>query len=211
MTCVYGPAVAYAFQDPLLAAYRHSAVHVSLIRVLDGTALNWCRQEDLRARMSETVLLGKIKDPELTVLNFRGQLQSRMGGKQEGPIEIHPKFCNLNPVFRNTSEVLRISAWTKSFEFTKRELETIIERDVLPAKIPEFATLRRMTLGLKSPIVVPSLHARAALEQQHKMFTDSWDPLYIWYSAVVYFPTCETKINSDHARKEDAGLDASKV
>ena len=54
---------------------------MSLISVLDGTALNWCRQEELRARMSDTVLFGKVKDPELMVFNFRGQLQCRMGGK----------------------------------------------------------------------------------------------------------------------------------
>ena len=41
VTCVYGPAVTYAFPDPLVAAYRHSVVHVSLISVLDRTALNW--------------------------------------------------------------------------------------------------------------------------------------------------------------------------
>ena len=46
VTFVYGPAVTYAFPDPLVAAYRHSVVHVRLISVLDGTALNWCRQED---------------------------------------------------------------------------------------------------------------------------------------------------------------------
>ena len=55
VTCVYGPAVTCAFPDPLVAAYRHTVVHVSLISVLDGAALNWCKQEDLRARMSETV------------------------------------------------------------------------------------------------------------------------------------------------------------
>ena len=59
VSCVYGPAVTYAFLDPLVAAYLHSVVHVSLISVLDETALNWCRQEDLRARMSETVLFGR--------------------------------------------------------------------------------------------------------------------------------------------------------
>ena len=96
-TSVYGPAVAYAFPDRL-----NSVVHVSLISVLDGTALNWCRQEDLRARMSETVLFGKIKDPELIVLNFRGQLQFKMAGKQEDPIKVQPKFCNLNPVAKDT-------------------------------------------------------------------------------------------------------------
>ena len=42
VTCIYGPAVTYSFPDPLVAAYRNSVVHVSLIRVLDGTALNWC-------------------------------------------------------------------------------------------------------------------------------------------------------------------------
>ena len=67
VTCVYGPAVTYAFPDPLVTAYRHSVVHVNLISILDGTALNWCKQEDLRAQMK--------------VLNFRGQLLCRMGGK----------------------------------------------------------------------------------------------------------------------------------
>ena len=49
VTCVYGPAVTYALPDPLVATYRHSVVNVNLISVLDGTALNWCRQEDLSA------------------------------------------------------------------------------------------------------------------------------------------------------------------
>ena len=72
VTCIYGPAVTCAFPDPLVVAYRHSVAHVSLISVLDGTALNWCRQEELRARMSDTVLFRKVKDPELMVFNFRG-------------------------------------------------------------------------------------------------------------------------------------------
>ena len=58
--------------------------------VLDGTALNWCRQEVLRAQMSNTVLFGKVKVPELVVFNFRGQLQCRMGGKREGPLRLTP-------------------------------------------------------------------------------------------------------------------------
>ena len=42
VTCIYGPAVTHAFPDTLVAAYRNSVVHASLISVLDGTALNWC-------------------------------------------------------------------------------------------------------------------------------------------------------------------------
>ena len=116
VTCIYGPAVTYAFPDTLVAAYRHSVVHVSLISVLDGTALNWCQQEVLRKRMSNTVLFGKVKDPELVVFNFRGKLQCRMGEKREGSIETYPKFWNLNPLTANGQEILRIPAWKKSFE-----------------------------------------------------------------------------------------------
>ena len=111
VTCFCGPAVTYAFPDPLVAAYRHSVVHESLISILDGTTLNWCEQRNLRVRTSGTVLFGKIKDPELIVINFRGQLQCRMRGKREGPIEAYPKFWHLNPVAKNTREVLRIPAW----------------------------------------------------------------------------------------------------
>ena len=74
-----------------MAAYRNSVVHMSLISVLDATALNWCRQEELRARMSDTVLFGKVKDPEFVVFNFRGQLQCRMGGGNvKVPLKLTP-------------------------------------------------------------------------------------------------------------------------
>ena len=92
VTCIYGQAVTYAFPDPLVAAYRNSVLHVSLISVLDGTALNWCRQEVLKARMSNTVLFGKIKDPEISVFNFRGQLQCRIGGSVKVPLRLTPSF-----------------------------------------------------------------------------------------------------------------------
>ena len=171
-------------------------VHVSLISVLDGTALNWCRQEELSARMSDTVLFGKVKDPELMVFNFRGQLQCRMGGKLEGPIKVYPKFWNLNPLAADKQEILKISAWKGSFNLVKRDWEMLVEREVLPTTVPEFPIIRRMTLGMNSTLVIPSLHARATVEKQQKEFTDGWDSMFFGYSAAVYFHTCDIKINS---------------
>ena len=66
----------------------------------------------------------------------------------------------------------------------------------LAKTIPEFPTVRRMTLGMNSSLVVPSLFARAAAEGQQREFTDGWDPLFIGYTAAVYFHTCDIKINS---------------
>ena len=40
VTCINGPVVTYAFPDPLVAAYRNSVAHVSLISALDGSALD---------------------------------------------------------------------------------------------------------------------------------------------------------------------------
>ena len=196
VTCIYGPAVTYAFPDPVVTAYRYLVTHLSLISILDGTTLNWCQPEVLRAQMSNTVLFEKVKDPELMVYSFRGQLQCRMGGKREGPIETYPKFWNLNPLTASGQEVLRIPAWKKSFELVKRELEAILEKEFLPTSIPEFPTVRRMTLGMNSSLVAPSLFARAAAEEQQREFTDGWDPLFIGYTAAVYFHTCDIKINS---------------
>ena len=123
VTCIYGPAVTYAFPDPLVTAYRYSVTHLSLISILDGTTLNWCQQEVLRAQMSNTVLFGKVNDPELVTYSFRGQLQCRMGGKPEGPIETYPKFWNLNPL-------------TANVQFEVREALRILERVGLENKLP---------------------------------------------------------------------------
>ena len=91
---------------------------------------------------------------------------------------------------------MRVSAWKKSFELVKRELEAILEKEVLPTSIPEFPTVRRMTLGMNSSLVVPSLFARTMAEEQQREFTDGWDPLFIGYTAAVYFHTSDIKINS---------------
>ena len=194
VTCIYGPAVTYAFPDPLVAAYCNSMVQVSLISVLGVTALNWRRQEVLRVRMSKTVLFGKVKYPELVLFNFGGQMQCRMGGKRYGPIETYPKFWNLNPLTADGQEILIIPAWKKSFELVKRELEATLEKEILPATVPEFPTIRRMTLGMNSPLVAPSLFAIATVEKQQKEFTDGWNPLFIGYTAAVFFHTCVIKI-----------------
>ena len=84
----------------------------------------------------------------------------------------------------------------ESFMLVKRELEAILENEILPATIPEFPTVRIKTLGMNSSLVVPSLSARAAAERRQREFTDGWDPLFIGYTAAVYFHTCDIKINS---------------
>ena len=102
-----------------------------------------------------------------------------MGVKREGPVETYPKFWSLNPLTANGQDILRIPAWKKSFELVKKELEATLEKEILPATIPELPTVRRRTLGMNSSLVVPSLFARATVERQQEEFTPGWDPLFI--------------------------------
>ena len=97
----------------------------------------------MRAQMSETVLFGKIKDPEFMVLTYRGELQCRMGGKREDPIEAYPKFWKLNSLERQAREVLKIPTWTEAFDLIRKELDMFFERDKLLATLPEFPTVRQ--------------------------------------------------------------------
>ena len=134
------------------------------------------------------------------------------GGKREDPIETYPKFWNLNPLKADGKEILRIPAWKKSFELVKRELEATLEKEILPATIPVFPTVRRMTLGMNISLVVPSLFARATVERQQNEFTDGWDSLFLGYTAMVYFHTCDIKINSWTTQaKKNERLHASKI
>ena len=71
--------------------------------------------------MSKTVWFGKIKDPEMIVLKLRVQLQCRMGGKRQVPIEFYPKVWILNPCWRGlvnagSDEGLRIDKEGTGFD-----------------------------------------------------------------------------------------------
>ena len=139
-------------------------------------------------RKGEGSGVGEIQFPRTTAVQD--------GRQARRPHRNLSQVLDLNPLTANGQEILRIPAWKKSFELVKRELEAILEKEVLPASFPEFPTVRRMTLGMNSSLVVPSLFARAATEEQQKEFIDGWDPLFIGYSAASCFHTSDAKINS---------------
>ena len=78
---------------------------------------------------------------------------------------------------KQTRVVLRIPFWTtKAFDLIRKELEMILEWDMLLATIPEFPMVRRMTLGVNSPMLVPSAQAR--------------EVVHAWLGPPVYWIIC---------------------
>ena len=125
------------------------------------------------------------------------------GGKREGPIETYPKFWNWNPLTADWREILRIPAWKGSFERVKKELELTLENEILPTVVSEFPIVRRMILGMNSPLLVPSLDARASVEKQQKKFTDR-----IYSSSSLPHVRHQDKLMGN-TRKEDEELNGS--
>ena len=83
-------------------------------------------------------MFGKIKNPELTVLNFSGQLQCRMDVKRQGLSEVYPKFWKIKPLEKQAGEILIIPAWTEAFDLIRKSLGVNLERDVLSAPLRIF-------------------------------------------------------------------------
>ena len=97
VTVIYGSAVAFAFPDVKVEAYRRLVLHLNLIAAVDGNALIWCGQHALREMMSEDVLFAKISESEMTVINYDDHFRDRIGEVDRGHIEVFPKLWNLRP------------------------------------------------------------------------------------------------------------------
>ena len=104
VTVIYGPAVTFAFPDVKMEAYRRSVLHLNLISAVDGSALNWCEQHELRELKSEDLLFAKISEREMTVVNFDDHFCDCMGEVDRGHIEVFPKLWNLRPYDKTNGE-----------------------------------------------------------------------------------------------------------
>ena len=115
VTVIYGPAVTFAFPDVKVEAYRRSVLHLDLISAVDGSALNWCEQHELRELMIEDLLFAKLSQPEMTVVIFDDHFRDRMGEMDRGHIEIFPKLWNLRPYDKINGEITRIPRLTAAY------------------------------------------------------------------------------------------------
>ena len=75
---IYGPAITFAYPDVKVEAYRRSVLHLNLISAVDVSVLNWCEQHVLRELMSKDLLIGKIAEPIMTVVNFDDHFRDRI-------------------------------------------------------------------------------------------------------------------------------------
>ena len=123
----------------------------------------------------------------------------------------YPKFWNLSLLEKKAREALKIPTWMEAFDLMRKKLEMILDRDVLPATLSKSPTVSRMTFGMNNSLLVPSKQAREVVEQQQRVLTQGWDPLFVGYSAAAYFNLSEIKISSWTTEAKKMGLNAAEV
>ena len=110
---------------------------------------------------------------------------------------------------RNLSQVLEPkppdSKWARDLENSRMEEELRAGEEGVRSDIGEGSPASKHSRipdseendpGDEQLLVVPCLFAKAATEEQQKEFIDGWDPLFIGYTAAIYFHTSDAKINS---------------
>ena len=182
---IYGPAVTFAFPDVKVEAYRRSVLHLNLISAVDGSTLNWCEQHTLRELMSEDLLLTKISEPEMTVINFDDHFRDLMGEVERGYIEVFPKLWNLRPYGKTNGEITRVPRLTAAYHKVREETKDWGDYKKLPEAIPEFPLIRRMSLGAVSVVQTPRLRAFETNERRVGNFVGTMDPYLVGRNAAV--------------------------
>ena len=185
VTVIYGPAVTFAFPDVKVGAYRRAVLHLKLISAVDGSALNWCEQHVLRELMSEDLLIAKISEPEMTVVNFNDHFRDRMGQVDRGHIEVFRKLWNLRPYDKTNGEIIRDPRLTAAYHKVREETKGWVDYKTLPEKIPEFPLIRRMLLGAVSAVQTPRLRAFETNESRVAKFSETMDPCFVGRNAAV--------------------------
>ena len=172
VTVIYGLAVAFAFPDVKVEAYRRSVLHLKLISAVDGSVLNWCEQHVLRELMSKDLLFGKIAEPEMTVVNFDDHFRDRIGEVERGHIEVFPKLWNLRPYDKINGEITRVPRLTTAYHKVREETKDWGDYEKLPEEIPEIPLIRRMLLGAVSVVQTRRLRVFETNERRAAKFSE---------------------------------------
>ena len=75
---MYGPVVKHVFSDVQLESYRHSALHVNLVSVVDCSVLNLVEERELRRMARENRLFGRIAQPGCVLMYLSNCSKCRM-------------------------------------------------------------------------------------------------------------------------------------
>ena len=188
VTVVYGPVMSFAFPDVQVKAYRNSVLYVNLVSVVDCSVLNWVEQSELRKLASDDRLFGRIAEPGWVLMDFNNHFKCRMGREDLSHIQFNPKLWNLRPVVKDTGEAVGVPQLPGAYAHAKENQQTWLPGSrPLPDQCHRFPPIRRMLLGVTSPIIAPRIGAARDAEKRMLKWSGGMEPRFIsWNVAAAH-------------------------
>ena len=186
VTVVYGPVMSFAFPDVQVKAYRNSVLYVNLVSVVDCSVLNWVEQSELRRLASDDRLFGRIAEPGWVLMDFNNHFKCRMGREDLSHIQFNPKLWNLRPVVKDTGEAVGVPQLPGAYAHAKENQQTWLPGSrPLPDQCPRYPPIRRMLLGVTSPIIAPRIGAARDAEKRMLKWSGGMEPRFISWNAAA--------------------------
>ena len=186
VTVVYGSVMSFAFPDVQVKAYRDSVLYVNLVSVVDCSVLIWVAQSELRRLASDDRLFGRKAEPGWVLMDFNNQFKCRMGREDLSHIQFNPKLWNLRPVVKDTGEAVRVPQLPGAYTHAKENQQTWLPGSrPLPDQCPRYPPIRRMLLGVTSPIIAPRIGAARDAEKRMLKWSEGMEPRFISWNAAA--------------------------
>ena len=94
----------------------------------------------------------------LTDLN--NSFKYRKGGENISNVQFNPKLWNLRPIIKGTEDAVKIPSWPKTYAHVKENQDTwLAGSDPLMDRCNLYPRIRRMLLGVTSPVLAPRIGA----------------------------------------------------
>ena len=188
VTVVYGPVMSFAFPDVQVKAYRNSVLYVNLVSVVDCSVLNWVEQRELRGLASDDRLFGRIAEPGWMLMDFNNHFMCRMGREDLSHIQFNPKLWNLRPVVKDSGAAMRVPLLPEAYAHAKENQQGRLSGSrPLPDKCPRYPPIRRMLLGVTSPVIAPRIGAAREAEKRMLKWSEGIEPRFIsWNVAAAH-------------------------
>ena len=188
VTVLYGPVVSFVFPDVQVKAYRISVLYVNLVSVVDCSVLNWVEQKELRGLASDDRLFGRIAEPGWMLMDFNNNFKCRMGREDLSHVQFNPKLSNLRPVVKDSGEAMRVPFLPEAYTHVKGNQQTWLSGSRwLPDQCPRYPPIRRMLLGVTSPIIAPRIGVARDAEERMLKWSGGMEPRFIsWNAAAMH-------------------------
>ena len=167
VTLVYGPVMSFVFPDVQVKAYRNSVLYVNLVSVVDCSVLNWVEQRELGGLASDDRLFGRIAEPGWVLMDFNNNFKWRMDHEDPSHIQFNPKLWNLRPVVKDSGAATRVPLLPEAYAHVQENQQAWLSGSrPLPDQRPRYPPIRRMLLGVTSPVIAPRIGAARDAERR---------------------------------------------